>query len=176
METVLVAVVSGGVGIAGAVLGTYVAWKLRLKDERRASCVRFLSVSQRATNHFLSLISGRDLIRRRLDFYRLLDQVTDAQSELLVAASPRVLEAADRINDLVMDMVPRVTEALTRARPWRIVNLSESPPMQRLLDEWGRARVDFVAAVDRELPARGPLTRRRTRRAQKRRGKLAEAD
>src|SRR5688572_3130557 len=100
METGIIAVVSGGVGIAGAVLGTYVAWRLRLKDERRAACVRFLSVSQRATNHFLSLISGRDLIRRRLDFYRLLDQVTDAQSELLVAASPRVLEAADRINDL----------------------------------------------------------------------------
>lgn len=162
-ETLLIGVVGGIIGIAGTLLGTYVTWRLRLKDRRRAACVRFLAVSQRAVNLFLSLISGRDLVRRRLTFVSLLDQVTDAQSELLVLASPRVLAAADELNDLVMELVPTVTEILTRGHPWKVMNVSDSPQAQSFLDRWGKARGNFVLAVDRELSARGFLARRRAR-------------
>ena len=162
-ETVLVGAMSGAIGIVGTLLGTYVTWRLRLKDRRREACVRFLAVSQRAVNLFLSLISGRDLVRRRLQFLSLLDQVTDAQSELLVLASPRVLDAADELNDVVMDLVPVVTMVLTRGNPWRVINVAESPEAGNVLERWAEGRGSFIAAVERDLATRGYLARRRAR-------------
>lgn len=162
-ESVIVGIVTGVTGILGTLLGIYATWRLQLRNRRREECVRFLAVSHRVVNQFLSLIHGRDLVRRRLSFVALLNNMTDAQSSLLVHGSPRILDASDRLIELAQEFVPTVTAILRGSHPWRVANLSESPQVKDVLERWRDARGQFISAVDRELPARGFLARRRAR-------------